>query len=180
MKNKKIEWLTPFRYVVPADYELWFEKLAEQGWRPVKIDQWNSIAMTFEKTAPQKYRYVVDLQAIPRADYKNTYTAFGWEFVGQMAGAFIWRKIYTDMRPVSFSDKKSLAERNSRFIKAVSVSFAMFLITTLVILVGFILSFSGLTLGGYIQFILGLLLSGSLALYLGYVMRKISKGSCWD
>ncbi len=175
MKKTTTKFLTPFRFVVPADYERWFEKLALKGWHPKKASHWNSMKMTFEKGEPQKYCYIVDVQAIPKTDYKATYEAFGWEFVGQMSSIFIWRKPYTDERPISFSDPKSLAERNSRFIKAISFSFTIFLVATLIVFICFILNFNGLTLGGYIQFALGLLLSGGFTIYLGYVMRKISK-----
>ncbi|MDR3312940.1 MAG: DUF2812 domain-containing protein [Oscillospiraceae bacterium] len=77
MKNKMIKWLTPFRYVVPADYERWFEALAEKGWHPQKVVQSSSIAMTFVKSEQKNFRYVVDMQAAPKSDYKATYEAFG-------------------------------------------------------------------------------------------------------
>ncbi len=55
--------------------------------------------MNFVKEKPKKYRYVIDMQAFPKKDYKLTYQEFGWEFVGQMASAFVWRKEYAKERP---------------------------------------------------------------------------------
>lgn len=173
MKTNKVVLLSAFKYVVPADYEAWFENLAANGWYPKKIGQWSSIAMTLLRREPKKYRYVVDMQALPKKDYKSTYEQFGWEFIGQMASAFVWRKEYTDKRPESFSEMHGLEERNKRFIYAVSVSFFMFLIGAIIVTVCFIINFKSLLLGDYIQFVLGLLLSYSAAVYLGFVMKKI-------
>lgn len=126
MKQDKRYWLTPFRYVVPADYENWFEEKAAAGWHPVKVGQWSSIAMRFTTSAPKKYRYVVDMQAAPKKDYRRMYEEFGWEFVGQMASAMVWRREYDGERPESFSDLQSRRGRNKRFFWAVSVSFFLF------------------------------------------------------
>ncbi len=126
MTERKLQWLTPFRYVVPADYENWFEEQAAAGWHPVKVGQWSSIAMRFAKGSPKKYRYVVDMQPMPKKDYMRAYEEFGWEFVGQMASAMVWRREYDGERPESFSDAPSRRERNTRFFRAVSVSCFLF------------------------------------------------------
>ena len=94
MKNTKTVWFSAYRWVVPADYEAWLETLAKQGWNLQRIRQWDSIRMTFHKTEPKQYRYVFDLNAFPKKDYKATYQQFSWEFMGQMASCFIWRKEY--------------------------------------------------------------------------------------
>ncbi len=132
MKNIRRYWLTPFKYVVPADYENWFEELAAAGWHPVKVGQWSSLAMRFAQGAPRKYRYVVDVQPTPRRDYMRAYEDFGWEFVGQMASVFVWRRVYDGERPESFTDAPSRRGRNRRFIWAVSLSFAMALLGSLI------------------------------------------------
>ncbi len=126
MNQEKRYWMTPFRYVVPADYESWFEEKAAAGWHPVKVGQWSSIAMRFAKSTPKKYRYVVDMQAAPKKDYRRIYEEFGWEFVGQMASARVWRREYDGERPESFSDLQSRRGRNKRFFRAVSVSCFLF------------------------------------------------------
>lgn len=128
MNNKKIEWCSAFRYVVPTDYEHWFEELAVAGWHPVKVGQWSSIAMRFAKGEPKKYRYVVDMQPFPRKEYRQTYKDFGWEFVGQMASAMVWRREYENERPESFSDSQSRRDRGRRFVGAAFVSFFLFLL----------------------------------------------------
>lgn len=137
MKTKTF-WFTAFRYVEPAEYELWFEQLAAKGWHPVKVGQWSSLAMRFSQGEPKKYRYVVDMQAFPKKDYMQMYEEFGWEFVGQMASMMVWRREYETERPESFSDAPSRIDRNKRFIGAASVSFIMFLVGALASLGAFI------------------------------------------
>ena len=173
MKNKKTVWLSVFRNVVPADYEIWLEQLAMQGWNIDQIGQWSSVAMTFHRSEPKKYRYIYDLKACPKKEYKSTYEQFGWELVGQMASCFIWRKEYTDKRPESFTNHESLEKRNKQVISAVSVSFIMFLIVSIVLITDFIITFSNLSTSSIVQFILGTVLSFAFTLYLGYVMKKI-------
>lgn len=124
----KTYWFSAFKYVVPADYEQWFEQLAAKGWHPVKVGQWSSIAMRFEEGEPKTYRYVADMQSFPKPEYMQMYKEFGWEFVGQMASMMVWRREYSGERPESFSDASSRKSRNKRFIGAASVSFVMFLV----------------------------------------------------
>ena len=128
MKNTKTVWFSAYRWVVPADYEAWLETLAKQGWNLQRIRQWDSIRMTFHKTEPKQYRYVFDLNAFPKKDYKATYQQFGWEFMGQMASCFIWRKEYTGERPESFTDQDSLTRRNKRVRNAVLACFLIALL----------------------------------------------------
>lgn len=175
MKNTKVILFSAFKNVVPADYEKWLEDFALQGWNIDKIGQWSSVYMTFKRGVSKKYRFVYDMQVIPKKDYMTTYEQFGWEFVGQMASAFIWRKEYTIERPESFSDKESLEKRNKNVVAAVSVSFFIFSLTAIIATVFFAISFRNLLLGDKIQFIICMVLSYALALYLGYVMNKINK-----
>lgn len=129
--------------------------------------------MTLRRGEPRRYRYVYDMQAIPGKDYKATYEQFGWEFVGQMASAFIWRKEYTQERSESFSDKESLEKRNWRVMYAASVSFFLFLLMTIVITVCFALKLGRLTPGDTLQFILGMALTYAFTIYMGYVIGMI-------
>ncbi|MHC1684176.1 MAG: DUF2812 domain-containing protein [Clostridiaceae bacterium] len=175
MKNTKTFYLSVFRNVVPADYENWLEKLAMQGWNIDRISQWNSMAMTFYRSEPKKYRYIFDMQAFPKKEYKPIYEEFGWEFVGQMASCFIWRKEYTHERPESFTTSESIEKRNKHVISAVSVSFIIFLIVTIILSTSFMVKFSILSSSDRMQFILGTVLSSSFTVYLGYVMKKIYK-----
>lgn len=106
MKDTRVLYFSAFRHVVPEDFERWFEELTAAGWHPVKVGQWSSIAMRFERSEPRKYRYVIDMQAAPKRDYRPTYESFGWEFVGQMASAPVWHMAYAEERPESFSDAR--------------------------------------------------------------------------
>ncbi len=173
MSNKKVFWCTAFRYVVPADYENWFEKLAAAGWHPVKVGQWSSIAMRFAKGEPKKYRYVVDMQPLPKKEYKQTYEEFGWEFVGQMASAMVWRREYENERPESFSDVQSRRGRGRRFIGAASVSFILFLLGAIGFGLGAI--FSQLSASDRLQFALAAGFLLVLAAMMGAVLLKMRK-----
>ena len=162
-----------FKNVIPADYEHWFEELAATGWHPVTVGQWSSIAMRFEKSEPRKYRYVVDAQPTPKKDYKQSFVEFGWEYVGQMASMFVWRKEYTDVRPESFSDAPSREERNKRFFSAITVAFTITLVGTLAFAAGAI--FSDLTSSDRLQFGIAAVLFFLIAILLGLVMGKVHK-----
>lgn len=173
MKERKIRWFTAFKYVVPADYEKWFEDQGREGLHPVRVGQWSSIAMRFEKGDPVNYRYVVDMQPAPKKDYKKTYGEFGWEFVGQMASAYVWRRSYSGERPESFSDAQSKKGRNRRFFWAVMVPLVIFLIGGLGFLGGIL--FTGLDGSSKIQFGIAAILCLAASLALGMVMKKIRR-----
>ncbi len=147
MKTKKSFLLPVFRNVVPAEFEVWFEKLALEGWFPQNIKHTSSMWMSFSKGTPKKYRYVVDVQAAPKSDYISTYKDFGWEFVGQMSAIYVWRKEYFEERPEAFSDKENIKNRNRRFTKAISFSFTIFLLASLIITVCLLLNISHLSVG---------------------------------
>jgi len=130
MKEKKTVLFSAFRggNVVPANFENWFERMAAEGWHIDRVGQWNSLWMTFRRGEPRKYRFICDLQASPRKEYRATYEQFGWECLGRMASMYVWRMEYQGQRPEAFTDKDSVVGRNRRTILAVSVSFTLFLI----------------------------------------------------
>lgn len=173
MKGRKVYWISAFRYVVAADYESWFEQQAAAGWHPVKVGQWSSIAMRFAKGEPKKYRYVVDMQPFPKKEYRQTYEDFGWEFVGQMASAMVWRREYQIERPESFSDALSRQDRNRRFIGAASFSFFIFLLGAIGFGAGAI--FSQLAASDRIQFGIAAVFLLGLAVLIGAVLLKMRK-----
>lgn len=173
MKERKTFFFSAFKYVIPADFERWFEELAAIGWHPVKVGQWSSIAMRFEKSEPRKYRYIVDAQPTPKKDYKQTYEEFGWEYIGQMASMHVWREAYTEARPESFSDAPSRVERNKRFVFAISVAFSIFLVGALAFAAGAI--FSNLAPSDRLQFGIAAALFFLISILLGFVMGKVQK-----
>lgn len=173
MKDKRTVWLPGFRNVVPAGFERWLEQMASEGWHIDRITQWSSFLMVFKRGTPRKYRYVYDLQAAPRKDYRAIYEEFGWEYLGRMASVYIWRKAYDDVRPEAFSDRESVIERNCRTAVAVSISFCMFFLTALVL--GIALFTKTLTKSEFIQAALGLTLTVASTLYLGGVMLRIMR-----
>lgn len=175
MKNTKTVWFSAYRWVVPADYEAWLEDLASQGWNLERIRQWDSIRMAFHKTEPKRYRYVFDLNAFPRKEYKAIYEQFGWEFMGQMASCFIWRKEYTGQRPESFTDQDSLTRRNKRVRNAVLACFLVALLGIIGAGAGMAIQWARQDYESVYGLIPALIICLLFAPYLGWVVRKISK-----
>jgi hypothetical protein len=140
MNNKKIVFFSAFRNLVPSDYENWLESMAARGWHVSRFRQWSSMIMVFTRAEPGKYRFVYDIQVSPKQDYFSMYEEFGWEYLGRMASAHVWRMPYDEERPEAFSDSESLVKRTRRTIAAVSVSFFIFLMA--VITIGLVLLFS--------------------------------------
>lgn len=173
--EKKTIWFAMFRNVVPADFEHLLESLALKGWNIDKIGQFSSMKMDFIQSEPKKYRYVFDLHAFPKKDYKEIYEQFGWEFVGQMSNCFVWRKEYNDQRPESFSDLESLMKRNKRVRNAVAACFVLLLAAIAAILIGIGLSIYNDKGEKVVELVLELLFISFIASYLGWVVKKINR-----
>ncbi len=177
MKEKRIELFSAFRggNVVPANFENWFERMAAEGWHINHIRQWDSLLMTFKRGEPRKYRFICDMQASPRKEYRATYEQFGWEYLGRMASMHVWRMEYQGERPEAFSDRDSVVGRNRRTILAVSVSFTLFLIMILFYAVWLIFFSDSLSPGDRNQFIAVEVFLSIFAAFLGWVMLIIWK-----
>ncbi len=175
MNDKKIVLFSAFRHLIPSDFESWLELMAAKGWHIDSIRQWSSILMTFKRGESKKCRFVYDPQVSPRKEYIATYEQFGWEYLGRMASAHIWRMEYEGERPEAFSDHESLIKRNRRNITAASVSFTIFLITTLV--VGILLLFftDSLSETDRIQVVIAEGFFGLITIALGTVMVLLRK-----
>lgn len=175
MKNKKAVWFSAFTNVVPSEYEAWMEGMEAQGWHLNKIGQWSSIRMVFQRSEPHKYRYVYDMQPFPKKDYLETYKQFGWELVGQMASAFIWRKEYTSERPEAFTDTESLEKRGRRTAGAASVSMVLFWIVTIVVAAVLAALYGKMPPEDRMQLIILDIFFGVLAVLMSIVVRTIYK-----
>jgi hypothetical protein len=175
MTDRRIVLLPAFRNLLPSDFENWLERMAAEGWHIGGIRQWSSIAMTFRRGEPKKYRFVYDPQVSPRKEYIATYEQFGWAYLGRMASAHIWRMEYEGERPEAFSDHESIVKRNRRTIAAVSVSFALFLVTVSV--VGILLLFfaDSLSETDRMQVVIAEGLFGVITIALGAVMVFLLK-----
>ena len=173
--ERKVVWGSPFRWVVPADYEDWLEDMARQGWHPEPVGQWSSLRMVFTRGEPQKMRYVYDMNAFPKADYVETYRQFGWEPVGQMASCFLWRRAYDGPRPEAFTDPASVRARNRRVRNAVVLVFVLFALEVAASIFGAGRNFirgewlDGLSFAGQV------VLFGAFTVYLGWVVRQIQR-----
>jgi len=176
MKNKAV-YFSAFREgnIVPTNFENWMEKKALQGWHVENIGQWSSLKMDFIQSKPRKYRFVYDVNSFPNKKYKNMYRQFGWELVGQMASAIIWRKEYTDKRPESFSDLESLEKRDKRAVNAVIISFFLFSAAALGFLITAALKPVSLSHSDIVQFIIAGSLMLLITIYLGNVIYQIRK-----
>ena len=129
--------------------------------------------MVFKKTDPKQYRYIFDIHTSAKRDYLETYRQFGWEFVGQMASCFIWRKEYTVIRPESFTDLESIEKRNRNVMNAVMVSFILFTVITLVMIAATLLSSSSMSSEETLQMVLFTACAALFSTYLGWVVWKI-------
>jgi hypothetical protein len=149
--------------------------MAAKGWHIDSIRQWSSMLMTFRRGESKKYCFVYDPQVSPREEYIATYEQFGWEYLGRMASAHIWRMEYENERPEAFSDQESLKKRNRRNIAAARVSFMIFLFTTLA--VGIILPFFADSLSNTdrIQVIVVEVFFGVITIAIGSVMVLLRK-----
>jgi hypothetical protein len=175
MTDRKIVLFSAFRYLLPSDYENWLERMAEEGWHTNRFRQWSSIIMTFKRGTPKRYRFVYDPQVSPRKEYIPTYEQFGWEYLGRMASAHIWRMEYEGERPEAFSDHESIVKRNRRTIAAVSVSFIVFFVTVLTI--GILLLFFADTLSNpdRTQLVIAEGFFGVIMITLGVIMLFLRK-----
>ena len=175
MKNSKTVLFSAFRYLLPSAYENWLERMAEEGWYIDHFRQWSSVIMTLRRGEPKKYRFVYDPQVSPRKEYISTYEQFGWEYLGRMASAHMWRMEYNGERPQAFSDQESLVKRNKRTIAAVSVSFTIFLVTVLVVGAMLLVYNNSLSAADRTQIIIAEGLFGVIMLALGTVMLFLWK-----
>jgi len=174
MSDKKTVLFPVYRMVVPADFENWLEKMASEGWHIDHIGQWSSILMTFKRGTPKKYRFVYDLQAFPRKDYKATYEQFGWEYLGRMSSVYIWRKEYKNERPEAFSDNESIIKRNRRTVAAISFSLISLIIALVTQFIFFFIS-KPLTSSKLVQLGFGITLCSIFIILLGLVILKIKR-----
>jgi hypothetical protein len=176
MKNKTV-YFSAFREgnIIPTNFENWLEKMALEGWQVEKIGQWSSLKMDFIQSKPRKYRFVYDVYSFPSEKYKNMYRQFGWELVGQMASAVIWRKEYSETKPESFTDLESLEKRNKRVVNAVMINFILFSAAALGFLVTAALKPVSLSHADIVQFIIAGSLMLLIAFILGSVMYQIKK-----
>ena len=175
MKENKRVWIVPFRHVVPADLEAYLEEQSAQGWHADKLGQWSSILMKLRHGEPKQYRYVYDMQPFPGKGYRATYEQFGWEFIGQMASSFIWRKEYAGERPEAFTDPKSIEERNKRNMRAASVSFWLFLAGALAVLFAQIIWGYAMSAEDRLELWLMLAFLALLTGLMGLALRRIRK-----
>jgi len=82
---------------------------------------------------------------------------------------------YEGERPQAFSDREGLVERDRRNLKAVSVSFCLFLIAVLAISLALFLASGSLSAGDRIQLIIADIFFGVISLALGYIMVVMRK-----
>lgn len=173
--EKKTVWFSALRHVAPADYELWLESLAAEGWNIDRVGQTSSAYMVFTKTEPKQYRYVFDLNAFPTKDYFDTYTQFGWECIGHMSSCYIWRKEYSGTRPEAFSDRESRIQRNKRVKTVLQLCFCFLLLAIAAAAVGIGVAAWWGEAGDCISLGFNIVLFGLLAGYLWWATRQIER-----
>jgi Protein of unknown function (DUF2812). len=172
--EKKNIWFSIFRVVVPANYEKMLEDLSLEGWNISKISQLSSFKLTLERSSPKKYKYIYDVRFKDLNKYRNSYKYSGWELIGQMANCFIWRKEYSDICPVFFSNTDSIINRNKRFRATI---IALLIIISIVILFCFLGIFAYIRIkncGAVNATMLKAGLALCISFYLIYVLREIN------
>ncbi|MEA5004460.1 MAG: DUF2812 domain-containing protein, partial [Christensenella sp.] len=156
-------------------FENHMEKMAAEGWNVERIKQSDSFRMVFHKTQPRKYRYVVDLHALPAKDYKQTYEAFGWELVGKMASLYVWRKEYTSERPEAFTDAASREKRSGNILLVFKCLIALMVAAIVVIAVCYGILVQPKSLGDWEDGLISIAILAVLTVALSVFMRKIYK-----
>ena len=173
--NTKSFWFPAFRKVVPAEFEEWLEGLAQEGWNVENLGLFGAFRIKFRKTEPRKYRYVFDLNVLPKEDYTQTYRQFGWEFAGRMSNCFVWRKEYAGIRPESFTDNESLVRRNKQLRNIfIAVSVLIFIAIGFLITGGVVMNLYGKSTES-LALIPALVFFSAFSVYFRWVIRKINK-----
>jgi magnesium-transporting ATPase (P-type) len=131
--------------------------------------------MNFQRGIPKKVRFVYDPQVSPRKDYIPTYEQFGWEYLGCMASAHIWRMEYEAERPQAFNDQDGLADRNRRNLVATSISFYIFLAAVIVLSLSVRFASESLSVGDRNQLFFAAIFFGAIALALAYFLLQMWK-----
>lgn len=99
------KWFAALKYIKPGDMEDFLEYSSRDGMHLKMIGQMGLFYFEFEEGEPRKYRYIVDITALPKVMYMQTLIDKGWEYMGKTGNCFVWRMEYDERRPDNFADK---------------------------------------------------------------------------
>lgn len=99
----------------PTKIEAYLEKMASEGWKLIDTSL-GFVFFVFEKTTPEKIRYVFDFQSSIQKEYLTIIEDSGWSLVNQLSGWFLWKQPYSEKRPELITDIQSLVDRNNRLL----------------------------------------------------------------
>ena len=99
------KWFAACRYVKPDRLEEALENYSRGGFHLMTLGEMSFFYYEFVQTEPIKYRYIVDVSALPKVQYMQTGIELGWEYLGRTGNCYVWRKAYEERRPESFADK---------------------------------------------------------------------------
>lgn len=99
------KWFAACRYVKPDSLEEALENYSRDGFHLTTLGEMSFFYYEFVQSEPIKYRYVVDVSALPKVQYMQTGIEQGWEYLGKTGNCHVWRKAYEERRPGSFADK---------------------------------------------------------------------------
>jgi len=116
---------------------------------------------------------VIDAQVSPRPDYLATYEDAGWQHLGRMASAYVWRRSYDDQRPEAFTDAETVRARSQRFVGAVAVAGSVLAVGGLAMLLASF--FADLSAGDANQMLAAGILFEAMAVALVFVARRIRR-----
>lgn len=108
------KWLAALKYIKPGDMEDFLENSSREGMHLKVIGQAGLFYFEFEEGEPRKYRYVVDISALPKALYIQTLIEKEWEYMGKTGNCYVWRKEYEERRPENFTDKLCIRKHCNR------------------------------------------------------------------
>ncbi len=99
------KWFAVCRYVKPDSLEEALENYSRDGFHLMPLGEMSFFYYEFVQAEPVKYRYIVDVSALPKVQYMQTGIEQGWEYLGKTGNCHVWRKPYEERRPESFADK---------------------------------------------------------------------------
>lgn len=167
------KWFAVCRYITPDILEEALENYSRDGFHLTTLGEMSFFYYEFIQAEPIKYRYVVDVSALPKVQYMQTGIEQGWEYLGRTGNCYVWRKAYDERRPASFADKR--CRRNHCIRVGIAALFAMLLCIggAAALIYGAVLE---RRLGFdryYITYIVEALPLAPLGIYFGWAARKL-------
>lgn len=167
------KWFASCRYLKPDTLEEVLENYSREGFHLTTLGEISFFYYDFIQAEPIKYRYVVDVSALPKTQYMQTGIELGWEYLGRTGNCHVWRKAYEERRPESFADKACRRKHCTR-VGIAALAAMLFCIGSAVALIyGAILEHKYGVDRYYISYIVEAVPLVPLAAYFGWAANKL-------